>query len=60
MPKKTLSKKTTSNDVKSYLTFLHQGFPSKIDMDFQKGRGKWQHSMGNRQRLTPRLTTTFH
>ena len=28
-------------------------------MGFQKGRAKWQHSMGNRQRLTPRLTTTF-
>ena len=28
-------------------------------MDFQKGIGKWQHSMGNRKRLTPWLTTTF-
>ena len=28
-------------------------------MDFQKDRAKWQHSMVNRQRLTPRLITTF-
>ena len=28
-------------------------------MDFQKGRAKWQHSIGNGQRLNPRLTTTF-
>ena len=28
-------------------------------MDFRKDRAKWEHSMVNRQRLTPRLTTTF-
>ena len=28
-------------------------------MDFQKGKVKWQHPMGNPERLTPRLTTTF-
>ena len=30
-----------------------------IDMDFQKGRAKFQHSMCNCLRLTTRLTTTF-
>ena len=44
---------------KSYLTFLPQVFLSNIYMDFQKDGVKWQHSMVNRQRLTPRLTTTF-
>ena len=34
-------------------------FFSKIYMDFQKERAKWQHSMANCQRLTSRLTTTF-
>ena len=28
-------------------------------MDFQKDKLKWQHLLVNRQRLTPRLTTTF-
>ena len=59
MPNKKLSKKITKVHLKPYLTFLPQVFLSNIYMDFQKDRVKWQHSMVNRQRLTPRLTTTF-
>ena len=44
----------------SYLSsFLPLVFSSKIYMDFQKYIARFQHSMVNRQPLTPRLTTNF-
>ena len=39
--------------------FPLQVFASKIHMDFQRDRVKWQHSLVNHQRLTAWLTTTF-
>ena len=54
-----LSKNTTKIRLKSYLTSLPQVCSSKIYICFQKYIARWQLSMVNRQRITPRLTTTF-
>ena len=57
--KQKVIKKTTKIHLKSYLMFYLQVFSFKIYMDFQKDRAKWQRSVVNCQRLTPRLTTPF-
>ena len=54
-----LSKKTTKIRLTSYITFLPQVCSSNIYIDFHTYIARWQHSMVNRQLLTPRLTTTF-
>ena len=57
--KKKLSKQNIQDISEVIINFSSLSIFFQDYMCFQKSRAKWQHSMGNCQRLNPRLTTTF-